>query len=57
MYRYEKSFEDIPNYTVDFEQQVIRATNQDNISDTSYFVYEYRDGTFVQVSREVRTQS
>lgn len=57
MYRYGKPFEDIPNYTVDFGQQVIRDANQNAISDTSYLVYEYRDGTLVQVSCEVRTQS
>lgn len=50
-YRYEPTFEKIPNYTTDMEERVIRGENTDSAASSSYFVFVYRNGKFEQVSQ------
>lgn len=49
-YRYESSFENIPNYEIDTENKCINGYNVDSAVSTTYFVYKYYNGEFVQVS-------
>lgn len=48
-YRYEKSFENIPDYSVDTENHVIRGTNPNSATSQSYYIFEYRNGEFVEI--------
>ncbi len=52
-YRYEKSFENIPDYEVDAQNHVIRGSNPDSATAHTYLTFEYRNGEFVKV--EVKT--
>lgn len=56
-YRYEPTFEKIPNYSVDREAQVIRGENTDSATHSSYFKFVYRDKKFEQVSAETRDKT
>ena len=56
-YRYEPTFEKIPNYTVDEEARVIRGENTDSATHSSCFVFIYRDKEFEQISVETRDRT
>lgn len=47
-YCYNSTFEDIPNYKVDEENQVIRGYNVDNAVERTEFIYVYEDNKFVE---------
>lgn len=46
-YRYEPTFEDIPSYETDAEQNIIRGCTRSGAASYTDLVYEYRDGAFV----------
>lgn len=48
-YRYEKTFESIPGYQVDTENQVIRGYQAHSAMTHSYYTYEYQNGEFVLI--------
>lgn len=51
-YRYEKSFENIPDYQVDAQNHVIRGMNPDSATSHTYWIFEYRNGEFVKVEEK-----
>lgn len=51
-YRYEKSFENIPDYEVDAQNHVIRGSNPDSATAHTYWTFEYRNGEFVEVEEK-----
>ncbi|MDE6743862.1 MAG: M56 family metallopeptidase [Lachnospiraceae bacterium] len=51
-YRYEKSFENIPDYEVDAQNHVIRGSNLDSATAQTYWTFEYRNGKFVEVEEK-----
>ena len=55
-YRYESSFENIPNYEIDTENKCINGYNVDSAVSTTYFVYKYDNGEFIQVSENSETR-
>lgn len=48
-YRYEKSFEEIPNFEIDNEKKLIKGSYVSG-GETYYPKYEFKDGIFVKVS-------
>lgn len=51
-YRYEPTFEHIPYYKVDTENQVITGTNVNSASSTTDFVYKYYNNKFIKISEK-----
>lgn len=51
-FRYEPTFEDIPYYEADVENQVINGWNKNSASSETHFIYEYRNGEFVLINEE-----
>lgn len=51
-YCYKPGFEDIPNYEVDVEQQVIRGGAIDSAVSSATYVYKYQNGDFELISCE-----
>ncbi len=52
-YRYEKSFEDIPYYELDMENQVIRANDGLSASEEVDYIFEYKNGEFVLTEENI----
>lgn len=46
-YRYEKSFESIPNYKVDTENHVIRGNDGISAMEEITYIFEYKNGEFI----------
>lgn len=51
-YCYKPGFEDIPNYEVDVEEQVIRGWTVDSAVSSASYVYKYQNGDFELISCE-----
>ncbi|MDE6713244.1 MAG: hypothetical protein K2K20_05855, partial [Lachnospiraceae bacterium] len=52
-YRYEKSFEDIPYYELDMENQVIRANDGMSATEEADYIFEYKNGEFVLTEENI----
>ena len=51
-YVYKKSFEDIPNYAIDEVNQCITGSSRGNAVTYYDYVYEYKDGDFVNTDTQ-----
>lgn len=52
-YRYEKSFEVIPHYELDMENQVIRANDGLSATEEVDYIFEYKNGEFVLTEENI----
>ncbi|MDE6686407.1 MAG: hypothetical protein K2K17_03735, partial [Lachnospiraceae bacterium] len=52
-YRYEKSFEVIPYYELDMENQVIRANDGLSATEAVDYIFEYKNGEFVLTEENI----
>lgn len=55
-YRYEKTFESIPDYEVDEEEHVIHGWNGVSANEETEYVYEYKNGTFVLIYEDTHAR-
>lgn len=52
-YQYKPGFEDIPNYEVDVEEQVIRGWTMDNAIMEVDYAFKYQNGDFEMISYDI----
>ncbi len=56
-YRYEKSFEEIPYYELDMENQVIRANDGLSATEEVDYIFEYKNGEFVLTEENIHRRA
>lgn len=57
IYEYERSFEEIPNYEVDKEQECVRGQNVNSADSVTFFRYIYDQNEFVKVEENTVSSS